>query len=305
VSYRVKTVAQLTGIPRPTLVAWERRYDLLELRRSEAGYRIYEEADVVYLKELKSLVDQGVAISEAITRVPRPGPSSGSAAGAAAAAGVAPRDLVHALVDSLVAFDRDAAAPILRRVEQLPFLDALREVWEPALVEVGHRWEIGEISVAQEHFVSGVAREAYGSMLRSVGHGAGAGPRVVCACLPDERHDLPLMAVAVQLALVGWRVVWLGADMPLPDLCAHVAGQAPDIICLSAITLEPDVVLSQARTVLGSAPKQTTVVVGGPAVSPLRGREGPRLWVCAGAAELLARWADRDEGGELRVFPGG
>ena len=119
-SYRVKTVAQLTGIPRPTLVAWERRYDLLELRRSEAGYRIYEEADVAYLKELKSLVDQGVAISEAITRVPRPGPSPVSVVGAAVAAGAAPRDLVHALVDSLIAFDRlGMDEPTQKRVRAL------------------------------------------------------------------------------------------------------------------------------------------------------------------------------------------
>lgn len=297
-SYRVKTVAQLTGIPRPTLVAWERRYELLEPRRSEAGYRIYEEADVAYLRELKRLVDQGVAISEAITRVPRPGRAPSPPA-------VLPNpDLITALVDALVAFDREAAAPLLRRVEQLPFAEALGQVWQPVLVEVGRRWETGEISVAQEHYVSGVAREVFGSMLRSIGYGAGTGPRVVCACLPDERHDLPLLAVAVQLALAGWRVVWLGADTPLPDLCAHVAGHAPEVVCLSAVTIEPEVVLQNARTVLGSAPRGTTIVLGGPASSPLRNRETPRLWVCSGASELVGRWADRSEGGELHLIPG-
>lgn len=50
-SYRVKTVSQLTGIPRNTLVAWERRHGILEPSRSEGGYRLYTDQDVAYLKE--------------------------------------------------------------------------------------------------------------------------------------------------------------------------------------------------------------------------------------------------------------
>lgn len=286
-SYRVKSVAQLTGIPRPTLVAWERRYALLEPRRSEAGYRIYSDEDVAYLRALKALVDQGVAISEAISRVSA-APKPSVPAGARSAV-----PLVPALVDALVAFDHGAAAPLLRRAEQLPFLEALNDVWHPVLLEVGRRWQDGDVSMAQGHFVAGVAREAYGSMLRSIGYAGQNGPVAVCACLPGERHDLPLMAVAIQLALGGWRVVWLGADTPLPDLCAYVVGHAPDVVCLSAIVLEPEAVLNPARTVLGSAAQAARVVVGGPAAMAIRGRETPRLWVCETAAELMSRWAHR------------
>jgi DNA-binding transcriptional MerR regulator len=286
-SYRVKSVAQLTGIPRPTLVAWERRYALLEPRRSEAGYRIYTDEDVAYLRALKVLVDQGVAISEAISRVST-APKLSVPAGVGSAL-----PLVPGLVDTLVAFDREAAAPLLRRTEQLPFLEALMDVWHPVLLEIGRRWQDGEISAAQEHFVAGVAREAYGSMLRSIGYGGQNGPVAVCACLPGERHDLPLMAVTIQLALGGWRVVWLGADTPLPDLCAYVAGHAPDVVCLSAVVLEPEAVLNLARTVLGSAAPAARVVLGGPAAMAIRGREPPRLWVCQSAGEVMSRWAQR------------
>lgn len=292
-SYRVKTVAQLTGIPRNTLVAWERRYDLLEPRRSDGGYRIYEEDDVAYLRELKRLVDEGVAISEAISRVRKP---------AVRPVEVADTGLVERLVDTLLAFDRDAAGPLLRRVEQLPFVDAIRDVWTPVLLEVGRRWEIGEISVAHEHFVSGVAREAMTAMLRSIGHG-GTGPDAVFACLPEERHDLPLLAVAVRMALAGWRVVWLGAELPVADLCAFVATRAPDVVCLSAVTpVGADTVLNVARTVLSAAPRATTLVIGGPAASPLRERQSARLWVCSGADELLERWSER--GGDVVVLGG-
>jgi DNA-binding transcriptional MerR regulator len=284
-SYRVKTVSEQTGIPRNTLVAWERRYNLLDVRRSESGYRIYEDADIAYLKELKVLVDQGVAISEAISRVPRTQPKVEIES--------ITSDPMLAVLEALIAFDHLAAAPHLRRIEQMPFLEALQEVWEPLLFEVGQRWERGEISIAQEHFVSEIAREAFAAMLRSIGHGRGVWPVVVCACMPGERHDLPLLSVSVQLALAGWRVIWLGADVPLPDLCAFVASHSPDVVCLSAIIEPPDRVLQVGRTVLSCAPRSTTVVLGGPSASPLRNKEGARLWVCNGAAELLTRWVHR------------
>lgn len=284
-SYRVKTVVELTGIPRNTLVAWERRYKLLEPRRSDAGYRIYEEADVAYLRGLKALVDGGVAISEAISRVPAPGQASSPV-------GVPRPDLVAGLVAALVGFDASVAAPLMRRVEQMPFADAIREVWRPVLFELGRLWENGEISVAQEHFAAGVVRVAMAAMLRSLDSARDEAVEAVCACVPGEAHDLPLLAVAVELALAGWRVIWLGADVPLADLCALVASRTPEIVCLSAIgTRSGDEVLAAGRTVLGSA-RTTIVVLGGPAALSIEQHQGPRLWVCSTAAELVHRWCE-------------
>ncbi len=283
-SYRVKTVVELTGIPRNTLIAWERSHNLLETRRSAAGYRIYEDVDIAYLRRLKALVDDGVAISEAISRVPAPGqPSSTRDA--------ARPDLVSGLVAALVAFDGKMGFPILRRVDQMPFAEAIQDVWRPVMFEVGRLWEIGEIPVAQEHFATGVVRMALTSMLRSLETAQEGSVEVVCACVPGEAHDLPLLAVAVELALAGWRVIWLGADVPLADLCALVATRTPDIVCLSAIYSRPsDEVLTAGRMVLASAPR-TTVVLGGPAAAETHDHQGPRLWVCATAAELVRRWS--------------
>ncbi len=283
-SYRIKTVVELTGIARNTLIAWERRYNLLETRRSDAGYRIYEEVDVAYLRGLKALVDRGVAISEAISRVPAPGQPSSTG-------DVARPDLVGGLVAALVSLDGNAALPLMRRVEQMPFAEAIREVWPPVLVEVGRLWEIGEITVAQEHFAAGVVRVALAAMLRSLDTARPGAVEVVCVCVPGEAHDLPLLAVAVELALAGWRVIWLGADVPLADLCALVATRSPTIVCLSAIVARAsEDVLASGRTVHASSPT-TTVVLGGPVATALHSHQGPRLWVCATAAELVARWS--------------
>src|SRR5690606_6467414 len=58
-AYRTKPLSELTGIPRATLISWERRYALVEPRRSPAGYRLYDDDDVAFLRDLKALVDSG------------------------------------------------------------------------------------------------------------------------------------------------------------------------------------------------------------------------------------------------------
>lgn len=82
--YRIKTVSKLTGVPRNTLLAWERRYGLVMPSRQDNGYREYSDSDIACLQSVKRLLDQGYKVSEAVELiqtvreqgtegVPRPG----------------------------------------------------------------------------------------------------------------------------------------------------------------------------------------------------------------------------------------
>ena len=52
-AYQIKDVADLTGIPRNTLIAWERRYDVVKPVRAENGYRYYSDEDLKTLLRVK------------------------------------------------------------------------------------------------------------------------------------------------------------------------------------------------------------------------------------------------------------
>ena len=62
-AYRIGAVARLTGISPDTLRMWERRYAVVEPRRTPKGGRLYSQQDVTRLTMIKTLVDQGHAIS--------------------------------------------------------------------------------------------------------------------------------------------------------------------------------------------------------------------------------------------------
>ena len=62
-NYRIGITTQITGIRPETLRAWERRYEVVKPVRTEAGDRLYTQADIDRLLLIKKLVDNGDAIS--------------------------------------------------------------------------------------------------------------------------------------------------------------------------------------------------------------------------------------------------
>jgi DNA-binding transcriptional MerR regulator len=64
--FNTKAVVQQTGIPAPTLRAWERRYALFSPKRADNDYRLYTERDIVLLRWLRDRVENGMSISQAI-----------------------------------------------------------------------------------------------------------------------------------------------------------------------------------------------------------------------------------------------
>lgn len=61
-TYRIGTVAKLTGISPDTLRIWERRYAVVEPRRSPGGDREYTRDDIERLQLIKQLIDGGDTI---------------------------------------------------------------------------------------------------------------------------------------------------------------------------------------------------------------------------------------------------
>ena len=261
--YRIKTVAEFTGIPRNTLLAWERRYDVVKPQRQDNGYREYTDEDVNVLVEIKRLVDEGHKVSEAISLLDqkrealRPSTSD-----------LGPRPMVNELREQLygrlVRFDRTGADRLTHRLKAFPYQQLINELYFPILRRIGEGWERGEVSITQEHYVSQFVREQLVAMLLNLESGPPGGPSVICAGFPEERHDLPILGIAVQLAMQGRRVTLLGADVPTRDICQLVQDRRPDMVCVSLMQPRPtEVIVDYACALRAAAPATCRVVVGG------------------------------------------
>ncbi len=60
--YPIRTVSILTGINPVTLRAWERRYGLIEPRRTPSGHRLYSRKNIDTINRAIELQDQGMTI---------------------------------------------------------------------------------------------------------------------------------------------------------------------------------------------------------------------------------------------------
>ncbi len=64
--YNVKAISRQTGVAAATLRAWERRYGVPSPPRTDSGYRLYSARDVAIIRWLKSHIEDGMSISQAV-----------------------------------------------------------------------------------------------------------------------------------------------------------------------------------------------------------------------------------------------
>jgi DNA-binding transcriptional MerR regulator len=62
--YTIGEVALLCDINPVTLRAWQRRYGLLKPQRTDGGHRLFNDADIDRIREIKSWIDNGVQVGK-------------------------------------------------------------------------------------------------------------------------------------------------------------------------------------------------------------------------------------------------
>jgi MerR family transcriptional regulator, light-induced transcriptional regulator len=225
-SVRIGELSRRVGVSAELLRAWERRYGLLQPERSDGGFRLYTRDDEDRVRLMQGHLQEGFAAAEAARLVlageaGRDGPETTPAAA---------RERLRVALDG---YDEAAAHAVLDGLLARFTLDTvLRDVVMPYLAELGERWERGDVSVAHEHFASGLLRGRLLGLARGWGHGIG--PRVLLAGAPGEQHDLGLIAFGLAVRSRGWRVTFLGQDTPVADLAAAANELRPELVVVGA-----------------------------------------------------------------------
>jgi MerR family transcriptional regulator, light-induced transcriptional regulator len=253
---RIGELSKRVGVSPELLRAWERRYGLLHPDRSAGGLRLYSPADVERVALMQQHLAAGMAAAEAAALALR-----GAADEHAAETALPSEAIRDELAEAVDAFDEPRTQAILDRLLALATLETvLSEVIMPYLQDLGERWQRGKASVAQEHFASSVVRGRLLGLAR--GWGLGLGPAAVLACLPDEQHDLGLIAFGLALRSRGWRIVYLGPDTPIDTVAGVSRRIEPSLVVLNAVSPERvRPVLPQLRALA----RRHTVALGGAA----------------------------------------
>ncbi len=298
--FNTKAVVHQTGVPAPTLRAWERRYGILAPRRGDNDYRLYSERDMAIITWLRDRVESGLTISQAIAllrslepsrRRARRGRASGplthesheaheahdvAERGAPESAAEAPPsasrfsldDINAALLDQFITLDEPSAnRTIARAFAVYSIEDVCLSLFAPTLVRIGQMWRDGDATVTMEHFATALIRGRLESLFRSALTSDGA-PLTLVGCAPGELHEVGALMLALFLRHAGLRVVYLGQSVELESLISAIETARPAGVLLSAaLRPQAEKLIEVGRRLAALGQRQPIFFFGGQAFS--------------------------------------
>lgn len=262
--YSIKAVSQATGLTVETLRAWERRYRIVSPQRDDLGRRVYGAEDVLRLRRLREATERGHSIGRLasmdetglVDLLHAPGPTAPSAS--------APSAFVDRILDGAERYSSATCEQALTlAISLLTPARLIDEVLEPLLREVGERWHMGRFSIAQERMVSTSVRKHVGLVVETFDRSARRDV-IVFATLPGERHELGLLMSAMICASHGFKIHYLGPDLPAEEIGRYAREVGASLVAVSVVLLEslPQLAL-QLEVIRGDIDKDVPIWLGG------------------------------------------
>jgi DNA-binding transcriptional MerR regulator len=302
----IDTAARRTGLSTHAIRAWERRYRAIEPMRTAGKHRLFSEADIRRLRLLSDAVQLGHGIGKIATfsnaelleliggSSPEPSEASTTIGEDTRRPDAESRHRARRArpVDIGLSFRQACLQATMRlHAEALDaaLVDAqitlgdqglLRFVVAPLAEEIGELWRQGSLTAAQEHFFTTAAKQFIWNLTRQY-RLLEAAPRMVMGTPAGQLHDMAALMAAASAANMGWRVAFVGPNLPAFELAGAVRLFNAQCLGLSITYPDDDPNLSkellQLRQML---PPEVHILVGGRAAagySPAIGRIGARF----------------------------
>lgn len=270
----IQVVARRTGLTVDVLRAWEKRYSVVEPGRSEGGRRLYSDDDIERLRLLRRASRAGRRISQVsslgtdelaalVREDEREEVESGpeKELGEATAAELYLKTCLAA-VERLDAQElEDVLNRALLTLNAQTFIDGLAA---PLMRKIGDAWSHGDVRPAHEHVASAVLQRVMGRLLEGLHPVVGA-PNVVIGTLAGEGHEFGALFAAATAGALGWKVTYLGPNLPAEDIGTAVRETGADAVALSIVYTSEDTELleDELRELRLALPPAVPVLVGG------------------------------------------
>jgi len=265
----IRVVAQRTGLSTPVLRAWERRYGVVAPHRSDGGQRLYSDADIRRLQLLATAVDGGRSIGlvaelelpqlEALIDEDRETP-------------------VHPMGD-FIAPDVERVKIALDHIEQMRTDDLeqfmmrcavelrphelVEGLMVPLLQEIGRGWQAGRLGPSTEHIAS-VAIRRFLEWMSSTNQKDATAPLALTGTPAGQRHEFGALLAGVVGAYEGWRVRFLGPDLPAAEIARAADKLGARMVALSAVHPRLDATgVQEVVEIRRRLPPTVKVVIGG------------------------------------------
>ncbi len=271
-------VSRRTGLTAHVIRIWEKRYGAVEPERTGTNRRLYSEAQIERLNLLRSITHAGHSIghvaklsTDKLRKLAAENESPIRSAARADAELPASENFLIECVAATKALDARALEGTLKRAEmQMGVQGSLQRVLAPLAQNLGDLWRAGTITAAHEHFATAVLRVFLGNSAKAYGTNEND-PAILVATPAGQIQEMGALLVSATAANLGWRVIYLGANLPAAEIAGMARQNRVRAVALSLVYPEDDPRLAGELTRLsGLLPPEVTLLVGGRAMPAYR-----------------------------------
>jgi DNA-binding transcriptional MerR regulator len=230
-TYSIKDLEKISGIKSHTIRIWEKRYNLINPKRTQTNIRFYSDADLRKLLNIAILVRNGIKISKIATfknedlgeKVLLVSQKLGKV-----------EDTLENLILAMIEVNEDKFERQLSDlIIKLGFEAAFTKYLQPFFERVGVLWQTGTIVPAQEHFVSNLIRQKIIVGIDTHRQTEIKKQTTFVLFLPEgEFHELGLLFMQYILRKRNYKTLYFGQSVPVADLViAKEILKEPVIIC--------------------------------------------------------------------------
>jgi methanogenic corrinoid protein MtbC1 len=241
----IQVAARRSGLSPDVIRVWERRYDAVSPARSETNRRLYSDEDVERLQLLGQVTRAGRRIGdvaslslEELRETAAADRQAAEKLAPSAVSGARSRSAKRHLVFCLDAVEQFDASGLEEKLADasidLAPVAFMEQLLMPFMETIGERWKEGSLRVAHEHMASAVVRSYIGSLNGNGRLPAGA-PDIIVATPAGQRHELGALMAAIAASSDGWRVTYLGPDLPAEDIVAAAKSRKAMAVALSIV----------------------------------------------------------------------
>jgi DNA-binding transcriptional MerR regulator len=228
-TYSIKDLERITGIKAHTIRIWEKRYRIVEPKRTDSNIRLYCDTEVKKLLNISLLLRYGYKISRLAKLDPQ------ELSRKIMEVSMLPNGLdsqVENLVIAMIEMDEARFEKTLNMsIIKEGFENTLFRIIYPFFERVGVLWQAGSISPAQEHFISNLVKQKIYVAIDSIPFIPATDQKSFLVFLPEwELHELGMLVYVFLLKSRGFKVIYLGQSVPEDDVISVCTSLKPEYI---------------------------------------------------------------------------
>jgi DNA-binding transcriptional MerR regulator len=235
--FTIKDLENISGIKAHTIRIWEKRYDLLQPKRTDTNIRLYSPENLTKLLNIVLLNKNNIKISkiallseDMITIKSRE-----------LAFNIATNDeAINSFKVSMFQFDKILFNNTYNKLlHKKTFREIFKDIFIPFLEHIGLLWHTETLLPAHEHFISNLIAQKIQINTEKLQYSITNTNKTYVLFLPEnEIHELGLLYLNYELVLRGYHTIYLGQSLPLNNLNYFLEGNR-EICFITSLTIQP------------------------------------------------------------------